>query len=323
MTHRHAHRLSTALVVLLAACQQVKLDPPNKIASVRILATRADQPYARPGATVTMDVLAIDGRPTKAAPMNVYWVPSVCANPPSDMYSACFPALQQALPRGVDLAPLLASGTSFTFRMPDDAIASHLPADGEPYGVAFVFTIACAGHVEYVPSGRAAPDGVPFGCFDDSGVRLGADDFVFAYSRVYAFAARSNQNPVLGGVTFGGDPVDVAQGISAGICTESNTDHCPTRPLDVVVPNDSQELDPSNLDVDGQVLHEQLYVDYYLTGGRVMNDTVVIFDPRAGRPSGTGDEFSAPADAGEYQVWVVAHDNRGGAAWQSFPLHVR
>lgn len=57
-----------------------------------------------------------------------------------------------------------------------------------------------------------------------------------------------------------------------GHCTKSNIDDCPTKPLDVVVPASSQELDPSNLDANGNVLKEAV---------------------------------------GDYQLWAVVHDNRG------------
>jgi hypothetical protein len=186
-----------------------------------------------------------------------------------------------------------------------------------------VFTLACAGHVEYVPlPARGSPDAVPFGCFDDRGNRLGADDSVFAYSLVYAFPERANQNPEIEQVTFAGAPVDPSAGISLAYCTKSKIDDCPARKVDVVVPSSSHESDPTNLDADGHVLRELLYVKYYVTGGKLTNDTAVLFDPRRGRLSNTGDDYRARQKAGEYRLWVVVRDNRGGVTWQELPLHV-
>jgi hypothetical protein len=314
-----------ALVGLVGACNAVTFDPPSKVETVRILATSADEPYAAPGATVHMQVLAFDGRPLPAAPMNVYWLPSACINPPGDAYYGCFPTFAQSLPIHTDLGPSLVSGTTFSFQMPTTAISSHPGSGGaDPYGVAVVFTIACAGHVEYVPTPAGGSlDAVPFACFDDAGTRLGADDFVLAYSLVYSFADRTNSNPVIQSVTFGGIAVDPAAGIVVDHCTKSNLDDCPTTPLDVVVPTPSQEPDPSDLDANGNALKEEIYVDYYLTAGKVASDTVVLFDPRAGRVTGTSDALSAPQKAGDYQLWAVVHDNRGGATWEALPLHAR
>lgn len=315
-----------ALSGLLAlACNAPAFDPSSKIESVRILATRADMPYAAPGDTVNLSVLAVDGRPTQPAPMNVYWIPQPCVNPPGDAYSACFPAFAGAFPPGVDLASSLTAGASFSFPMPATAISAHSTASGEdPYGIAVVFTIACAGHVEYVPpAAGSSPDTVPFGCFDGSGTRLGADDFVFAYSLVYSFADRTNANPTIQSLTLDGANVDPAAGITLDRCTKSKIDDCSTQSLDLVIPPASQELDSGDLDADGNALREELYVDYYLTAGKVKNDTVALFDPRKGRLPDTGDDLYAPQTAGDYQLWAVVHDNRGGVVWQAFPLHAK
>jgi hypothetical protein len=323
---RRARALAAFVVfaALAGGCDSQTFDPESKIESVRILATAADKPYAAPGDTVNMTVLAFDGRPSPSAPMNVYWIPAACIDPAGDAYSACFPALTSTLRPGVDLGPQLTTGTTFSFPMPPTAITAHADTGGDPYGLAVVFTIACAGHVEYVPQPAGGnPDAVPFGCFDDKDTQLGADDFVFAYSLVYAFGDRTNTNPTIQSLTLGGTPVDPVAGITLDHCTQAKIDDCPKTPLDLVVPASSQESDPGNLDADGHVLNEQLYVDYYLTAGKVKNDVVILFDPRNGRLSNTGDDLYAPQSQGDYQLWAVLHDNRGGATWQTFPLHAR
>ncbi len=311
------------LVGLFVGCTPPEFDPPSLVRSVRILATSADPPYAAPGQMVNMTALAFDGRPSQPAPMQLYFLPIPCINPSGDAYYACFPAIRALLSPGVDLGPLLSPGPSFSFQMPADAVIPRPDTGAEPYGLAVVFTVACAGHVEYVPPpGETSPDTVPFGCFDDRSHRLGADDFVFAYSLVYAFRDRTNQNPSIEQVTYAGEPVDATAGISLPHCTKSKLDDCPAQKLDVVVPTSSQEADPTNLNAEGHPLGELLYVKYYVTGGKLANDTVVLADPRRGRLSDTGDDYRAPQAPGEYRLWVVLHDNRGGVAWQEIPLHV-
>jgi hypothetical protein len=294
-----------------------KFTSESLVDTVRILAVRADQPYALPGATVSMDMLAFDGRPTQPEPMVTSWLPQVCFNPQNDDYYECFSSFAKTFPVGVDLSTQLSAGASLTFQMPTDIIASHADTGGgDPYGLAVVFALACAGHVEYTPSAAAgAPDGVPFGCFDATGANLGADSFVFSYALVYSFADRTNTNPVITGLTYGGAAVDPSTGISLSHCTQSNINRCPTTPLDTVVPPSSQEPDPG-ASTNGRQVKEEIWVDYYLTAGQVKNETVILYDPVAGELSGTADDLTAPQQAGAAQLWAVVHDDRGGVDWE-------
>lgn len=320
--------LSMGLAVLVCAVVtdgcSTKFTPQSLIDSVRILAVRADQPYAPPGATVNLDLLAFDGRPTQPAPMVISWLTQPCFNPENDDYYACFSSFSKTFQAGVDLSAQLTAGSNFAFQMPTDVIASHANTAGrDPYGVAVVFTFACAGHVEYTPSAAGgAPDGVPFGCFDATGAKLGADAFVFSYALVYSFTDRTNANPVVTGLTYAGSPVDTSAGISLPHCTQSNIDNCSTAQLDTAVPASSQEPDPG-ASTSGRAVKEEIWVDYYLTAGKVKNDTVILYDPLASQLSNTADDLSAPQQAGDAQLWAVVHDNRGGVNWEQVTLHAQ
>lgn len=319
-------KLSRAALVAAcaAACMPPSFEPPSKVRSVRILAARADKPYAKPGAEVNMELLAVDGRPEPSVPMQVYWLPGACFNPPGDRYYACFAGLDQVFVPGMDLGPRLREGPEFSFVMPDDIIETHVGDRGSaPYGLAVVFAIACAGRVQYVPQpANGSPDAVPFGCFDVSGTRLSARDFVFSYSLIYSFEDRTNENPEIESLTFRGKPVDLEQGIEVGRCTESEVEDCPENAFDVTVPRSSHEVDHNSLDAQGRTLREQIYVKYYMTGGQAVNDTVILYDPREGRLSDTDKGFFAPRDAGQYRLWAVVHDNRGGVNWWEVPMTV-
>jgi hypothetical protein len=209
--------------------------------------------------------------------------------------------------------------------MPADVIAAHQGPRGDvPYGVMVVFAMACAGHVEAVsPPPGSGPDALPFGCFDSAQQALGPDSYVFAYQVLFAFADRTNANPVIDHLVFAGASVDPAAGITVDHCTASTLDNCPTLQLDTVVPDASQEIDPGNRDANGTVLKEELWADYLLTGGKVKNDVQVLFDPRLGRLPATVNEFSAPLAPGEYTLWSVVRDDRGGTAWLSIPVHAK
>jgi hypothetical protein len=306
---------------LLCGCNEPNFDPPSKIASVRILATAADKPYAKPGDTVTMTALAFDGRPSKPKPMGVWWLPQTCINPAGDLYYGCYQSFARVFRPGVDLTPQLTAATTFAFQMPPDTITSHHGQQGgDGYGLAVAFVIACAGHVEYTSPAGGAADALPFGCFDDNRVQLGPDEFVFAYSLVYAFSDRANANPVIDHLSLNGKAVDPTTGVSLDLCTQPNIDDCPTSSLDTVIPATSQELDPANMDANGNELREEIWVDYYLTAGKVKNDTVILFDPRHGALSNDADALSAPQAVGAYLLWAVAHDNRGGVSWLQVPF---
>lgn len=316
-------RWAAWFALLLASCSAPEFEAPSHLASVRVLAARADPPYALPDSDVDLQLLAVDAREHPREPLRVYFLPQVCFNPAGDAYYGCFAQFRAQFRRGVELGTELHESTSFTFHLPGDVIATHATAAGEAYGLAVIFSIACAGHVEYRPDlAGAAVDAVPFACFDAEEQQLGADDFVFAYSLVYAFTTRSNTNPTFEAMTYGGQPVDPSAGLDLVHCAQSSIDDCPAGKLDLEVPASSQELDPSNLSPEGSVLKETLYVQYFATGGKIASDTLVLVDPRAGRLAHTGDDFRAPQQPGEYSLWAVLHDNRGGSSWQQFPLHV-
>lgn len=309
------------LSMFLSACG-TNFDPSSLVESVRILATSADKPYAAPGDTVHMNVLAFDGRASKPEPMKLYWLPTACIDPPGGNYYACYPAFAKMFKPNVDIGGQLTAGTSFSFQMPSDVIASNQgrTSVGDPYGLAVVFTIACAGHVVFLPTpAGASPAALPFGCLDSSGAALSPDDFVFAYTLIYSFTNRTNANPVIDAVTFGGTSVNVDAGITVGHCATSN---CPSTSIGTVVPPSSQETDPGDLGANGQPLKEEIYVDYYVTAGSLKDDTVILYDPQSDSLSGA-DSYQAPTSAGDYLFWSVVHDNRGGTSWLQIPLHAQ
>jgi hypothetical protein len=48
-----------------------------------------------------------------------------------------------------------------------------------------------------------------------------------------------------------------------------------------------------------------------------------LFDTRSGRVSESEVIFRAPADPMDGTMWIVVHDNRGGASWVVLPIHSR
>ncbi len=350
--------LLVGAVAAIVACGAQGFDPASKVNSVRMFATRVDKPYAKPGETVTLETLFTDARRDKPRAAKLYWIPIVCMNPRDDLYYLCFlpqqgdggtrllpvgpladagapeagagagavdagaggGSLLAQIPTGVDLSPFLPQGTTFSFRMPDDAVQ---PRQGtEPYGLAYVFNILCAGKVvlsQRNPEG--GPQQVPLECVDEENQKLPPSDYVIGIQRVYAYDTKTNTNPVIEKVTLDGQDVDPAVGLVMDKCVATKRTDCPERKIDVRVSDSSWEDNPSG--AGGEQLKEQIWVAYYGDTGDFDNDARLLFDTRKGRISESDVVFRAPYDPVNGTVWAVVHDNRGGASWVVLPLHVK
>jgi hypothetical protein len=225
------------------------------------------------------------------------------------------------VPTGVDLGPFLPQGSTFSFRMPDNAIKERPGAP--PYGLAIVFNVLCAGRVEFAqrdPNGGAQQ--VPVLCTDENGVKLPPSDYVIGISRVYSYADRTNTNPVIEAMTLEGKDVLEAQGVTLDKCTADREKDCKENKLGVRVSDSSWELNPSDVTRTG-VPHEQIWVDWYSDIGSFDDEARLLFDTQQGRVSDSDDTYRAPKNVSDGTLWGVVHDNRGGAAWIVVPLHVR
>jgi hypothetical protein len=337
-----AFTLSGAVLVVLvawavASCSPAAFQSETVIDTVRILASRASEPRARPGDTVTVDLLAYDGRVNPAAKMNLFWLPIPCINPKGDAYFACFAQFGSGpsadagatgdagvalapLKPGVDLTGALAEGPSFTFKMPSDVVIARSGAS--PYGLVILFNFACAGHLELVPfdPNSQDPQQIPIGCFDSQHNRLGAEDFVFGFTRVYAEDDPKEANPVITQVDLGGGKqLSIDGGATTTPLTtlpcEGDADTCDHQTIGPVVPPSL----PSN---------KQVWADYYATAGTFKATARLLYDPMQALtvPSGTDNEYIAPnsvtkAPARNF-VWIVVHDDQGGADWVTVPLQI-
>ena len=345
---RKAQAVLSALVVAAAlgafsyACGPAGFDPQAKLTGVRVLSARADKPYAKPGDDVTVEMLAVDARKTPKLPMKLYWLPFVCENPFDDLYYACFAPLlggdggaadgggadagTPVFRPGLDITPFLKEGTKYSLKISPDIVSRHKPVAGSvaPYGLVITFAIACAGHVRTlaIDPNNINPQKVPIGCFDDDGNQLGADDFVFTFARVYVYDTLTNANPEIQQVLFDGKPVDLTQGVVVDRCTTAEAD-CPAHPIDLTIPDSSWELAVGNVGEDGATLGEQLYGLYYYTIDKVESEGRLLFDPSTGRVSASANHFIAQSVPGQGRVYVVVHDNRGGASWVDFPVYVK
>jgi hypothetical protein len=253
-----------------------------------------------------------------------------------------------ALKPGVDLTPFLPTGPSYQFQMPSDVVTKHttVPGEAAPYGLGILFNVACAGHLELVPLDPHSdnPQQVPVGCFDKSENQLGADDWVLGFTRVYAFAPDAgsdggpitNANPVVSSIDVAGSPLAVTlapnttqvyttQAFTTSRCTADRRSNCPHVAIGPVVPDSSWE--PTlQTDVNGNPEHEQIWADFYATFGQFTGSASLLYDATKGSigdPSVTDNQFLPPNDPGNGFIWIIVHDDRGGASWVTIPVEVQ
>ncbi|RYE94868.1 MAG: hypothetical protein EOO75_00825 [Myxococcales bacterium] len=314
---RLASLFALPLVVAALGCGNA-FEPQSSIQSLRVLAVSIDQPYARPGATVKLDLLHYDGSRRafdadgkRTRTVQTLWLGG-CHNPGGDLYYACFPVLADlfaSLGEGQTPTPdqlkLVGTGSSFSLDIPADIItrrpaaetAEEIAQGNAVYGLSYVFFAVCGGEIRGVPAEQAT-GGLPLGCFDKTtGEALGSDDFVIGYTPIYTYDEYTNANPVIDGVLFEGQPgmtqacsttapcaADQRCG-SLGVClpvvppcTERKVADCPTYSLKPVVGRTIVEKDLTAPPVDGQQPDEIIWTSLYSSDGTLTNETVLIND---------------------------------------------
>jgi hypothetical protein len=297
--------------------------PANQLLGVRILATRADKPFARPGESVNLEVLAVDGRRAQKSPMKTFFLPTLCVNPERDDPQKCPVPTEYEV--GTNLNSQLVEGATYTITLPESILATHPPAPGAdlPYGIAFVTVIACAGHVERLLPGARFPKAPAFACFNEQGEQLSKDDYVVAHARVLGYQDLRNANPVLDGLTVDGKLLE-DKGFSVPRCKESDDRNCTTVKIDALIPEMTQEIDTSVGGAGNQAapIREQIWVSYFVTGGKMENDLSVIYDAQSGKlPTTRNGLFVRDTETlSTHTLYAVAHDNRGGVSFRQIPF---
>jgi hypothetical protein len=311
------------LVLASTACSDL-FTPSSVVESVRILAVKADLPYAAPGEPLKLEVLAYDGRKDKPAPMKLSWFPELCVNPKDNKLSDCYTKLAAKYSPGASIDAQLKPGETFATMMPEDALSSRDPnRPGAPFGSVYAFVAACAGELRMTGRSADYPDSVPFGCFDASGNALGTESFVFSFARLYAFPGVRNENPVIDGVTIAGAPVTEAAPVTIDHCTVAKLDDCPKIPITVAVPPSSQEPDVFNALPGETPPGEQVWASVYMTAGKPDNEATVLYNASGGAIAGAKNDLFAPLEPGPATLWVVVRDNRSGVSWKRFDLDVK
>jgi hypothetical protein len=348
------HRLgfwqrALASVLALAALSGCgpQFDPPSEVKTLRVLGVKKDKPYAQPGDTVKLSLLWDDAKGRDASEIQRVFVGG-CVNPPGDLYYGCFAQFGQAS-GGL---PPFGMGDSFQVTLPSDIISARPGLEpGQPrYGVYIVFFAVCAGQISFDMSqgqSQGGSTGLPIRCLDKAGNALGSDDFLVGYSSIYSFEDVSNKNPELeldkdgqgqwlvagksvvadcvGESCQGAPAVDVDCKATPERCVDTCADDgdpkCPAVDVQPQILQDVEKDDVSSK-LFGTDVTEQMWVNYYVDHGSISNARL-LNDTTSGWNAQYRAQLRAPKDAGNFQVWAVVHDNRGGMEFGRVTLRAR
>jgi hypothetical protein len=294
-------RSFTLLTIVAAGCGS-DFDPLARITSPRILAAKADAPFAPPGATVTVSPLAVD---QAGAPVGLAF--ATCTRPQSTTAVGC------ALAADARFTPV-AAAQPLSVTVPS-TILDGVPLEGRRFVSFGLLLVACPGPLVAQPG----PEGLPFSCLDATGARLPLGAYDLGVKRILPRLTDRNANPIIDRVTFDGQPWEAGEVKTIGACasaTENRYDRChgESHALSVEPTVDSFE---AGVDEFSTPFTEQLLVSYYATDG--------LFDGTVRDAAAPVSRFKARAGARGRRVtlWFAIRDDRGGVAFTERVLEVQ
>jgi hypothetical protein len=336
----------SALAALLCACQ-AELEAAGEVTKLRILGVQADPPEISPGEATAIRILSADPKGEGRRVVGGGIVVPGLFTPSSAPDATDLPQLFFALPftdagqQGVVSFPDQLMIPEYTL----DPQNAHVPIapPGEPLTMTAILFV-CAGDgfdenaayavIGELTMGGAAEATGPL-AFEDICTRAGADEGVTAiktFDVVTCDPATStlscdgeyapNANPEIDSVTFDGEPLSPFVG---GVCLECDAkDGCrtPMKASAAMTADSFQRYErPIAANLSGtEVVYERTYISWFATGGK--------FDVERSGNGSTIDNvlpdepFEAmwmpPPGGGEFTVWAVAHDVRGGVSWEIF-----
>jgi len=310
-TLRALGRLSAPWLAALAltGCD-AEFDPGTQVDSLRVLAVRADVPFAHPGDTVHLSALSYD-----PAARPIQWAWAACPSPVGAGVEDCLDQVRASAAKGE--LPVLASGEgvdNIDVPVPADALEG-IPLIARSQALAGIVSVACPGNLEVL----SIDSRIPFRCTDPgSGAELGLHDMVVGVKRLFLRETEVNQNPTIDNVLFDGEvwPSDDVKEVDGCISDDYLYDDCKNtgHEISAVVSPDSFE---AGSDEFGRNFSENLVVQHYNTDGmfedevRLANDAETHWSARSGS-SGT-----------TVTLWFVVRDDRGGVSWTTRRVHVR
>ncbi|HET7542792.1 MAG TPA: hypothetical protein VFK05_23130 [Polyangiaceae bacterium] len=287
-------------------------DPGSRVNTFRVLGQESDAPFAKPGETVNIDSLSYDpqGR-------TVTWAWGACVNPAASTVEGCLAKIGEDSAHSGS-SQILAQGpglSHFSYTVPVDALDS-LPQAARASALVGVLSIACPGDLSFEQSAGE----LPFACKEaGTGRVMALEEYVVGLKRIQVRNSDRNSNPGIEQVLFDGAewPEDEVKTVTA--CDTDNNDYkaCAddtkhklgARPTAASVESGQSEF--------GVDFTEQVIIEYYATEGVFEYDVKIAADPE------TGWAARKAASGKDLTLWMVVHDDRGGATWAERHVHVQ
>lgn len=293
--------LGLAAFIATTACGS-DFEPPSRLAELRLLAVRADRPFARPGDEVALEALVVD---PSSRPLSWAW--ATCVNPSSASVTGC-------LAQADWTSTTFGSSSRHRVRVPDDAVA-RLPGSARAAAVVGVLVVVCPGVLTPAPEARPAP----LRCTGAGGRVLALEEVEIGMKRVFVRLDDTNANPTIDAVAWDGAPwaEDEVKEATACPTVADRFDDCDEGLAHRV---EVRAGGPTERGVDelGAAFDEQTVVQLYATDGifehpvRVAASPVTRWVARGTTPPGATIDF-----------WFVVRDDRGGVAWTKRRARVR
>ena len=287
-------------------------DPSSRVNSIRVLGQQMDLPFAKPGETVNVTSLSYDpqGRP-------VTWAWAACVNPDSSTVQGCFDKIA-ADTASTGNSPLLAQGldlSSISYTVPSDALDS-LPSAAKPSAMVGLLSIACPGDLSLEPG----PNDLPFTCKEaGTGRVFDFEEYIIGLKRIQVRSTDRNQNPTIESVTFDGQewPENEVKQVIACDTDKNEYKPCADDTKHRIAARLSAASVESGTTEFGVDFTEQVIIEYFATEGVFEYEIKVASDPQtnwAARKAASGKDLT---------LWMVVHDDRGGATWVQRHVHVQ
>jgi hypothetical protein len=296
-------RVALCLVALAAgwsgaACSS-DFESSSRLTKLRMLAVRADRPFARPGERVRFETLVVD--PAQRA---LQWASGLCINPSSSTADACLDALQ------APLAPWSPESKELAVEIPGGAL-EKLSEQARASAAVGLVLLACPGELREAMTGKLG-----LSCHQEAGA-LGLDGYEVGVKRVFVRERDRNANPEITRASWDGEawPEDRVPVVEACDSDGDAIDDCPQRTRHRIAFETSQP--ERGRDEQNVAFSEQMIVQYYASEG--------VFEHEVRIASEASNSWAARSTAGggRISLWFVVRDNRGGVGWISRQVEVR
>lgn len=301
-----------ALGLLSAPACSPEFDPVSRVVTFRVLAQRTDVPFAKPGETVNITSLSYDpeGR-------TINWAWAACVNPDESTVQGCLDKIA-ADSVATGATPILAQGaelSDFSYTVPADALSS-LPENARSGAHVGVISIACPGDLSL----DRGSNNLPFSCKESgTGRTFATDEYVVGMKRIQVRESDRNQNPVIAQVTFDGADWPDGEIKTVTACDTDGNEYkpCSDESKHQISARPTADSTESGTSEFGVAFTEQVIIEYYATDGVFEYEIKIASSPE------TGWAARKAASGKDLRLWMVVHDDRGGATWAERRVHVQ